>query len=115
MESVARASPSAKAQLDAYLSMAHCDHPESGCPIAALGADVSHECASTKKAFGVALDRMLAGIAAAVPGESRAARDERLRIASSLVGALTLARATPDKELAANILAAVRAGLGHMR
>jgi TetR/AcrR family transcriptional repressor of nem operon len=97
--------------LDAYLSRAHRDRPEAGCPVAALCSEVAHETRSTKKAFTRALERMLVGLAAVLPGESAAARDLRLQTVSSLVGAVVLARATSDPKLGGEILDAVRRGL----
>ena len=99
------------ARVAAYLSMDHRDHPEGGCPIAALCSDIGREGPRTKKAFTAALARMLEGIATAVPGETRTAREKRLAIAATLVGAVTLARSTSDRALAEELLAAARRSL----
>ena len=95
--------PSAK--LRGYLSESHRAHPERGCPVAALCSEVAHQSRSTKKAFGRALERLVAGVAAARPG---AHRQKVLHTAAALVGGLVLARATSDDALAAEILSAVR-------
>src|SRR5262249_8928172 len=102
---------SASAMLDAYLSKAHRDHPERGCPIAALCSEIVHEGALAQQSFTKGLRRLLDTIATVVPGKSQRARDRRLQIAASLVGALVLARATADETLADELLAAVRRGL----
>jgi TetR/AcrR family transcriptional repressor of nem operon len=91
-----------------YLSKGHRDHPEQGCPVAALGHEVAHECASTKRAFTRALERLLEVVESVDPGDSKRARRRRLRTAASIVGALVLARATNDERLAEEILTSVR-------
>ena len=100
----------ASALLDAYLSPAHRDHPEHGCPVAALCSEVAHEGPPTKEAFTRALGRLLSIVGEVTAGESRGARDRRLRIAASIVGAVVLARATSDAKLADDVLGAVRRG-----
>jgi len=119
LETVARHGPTergaargrrASALLDAYLSHAHRDHPEHGCPVAALCSEVAHERPSTKEAFTRALGRLLAIVGDGAKGESREARDRRLRIAASIVGAVVLARATSDAKVADDVLDAVRRG-----
>ncbi len=88
LETVARHGPTergaargrrASALLDAYLSHAHRDHPEHGCPVAALCSEVAHEGPSTKEAFTRALGRLLAIVGDGASGESREARDPRRR------------------------------------
>jgi TetR/AcrR family transcriptional repressor of nem operon len=96
------------ALLGAYLSREHKDHPGRGCPVAALGAEMAHESASSQRAFTRALDRLLCSLEGVVPGGAKESRKRRLRAAATLVGALVLARATSDERLAAELLAAVR-------
>jgi TetR/AcrR family transcriptional repressor of nem operon len=96
------------ALIGAYLSKPHKDHPEQGCPVAALAAEIAHESASSRKAFTRALDRVLGTLEGVVPGDTKGDRKRRLRAAAALVGALVLARATSDERLAAEIMAAVR-------
>jgi TetR/AcrR family transcriptional repressor of nem operon len=97
------------ALVEAYLSKQHKDHPERGCPVAALAAEMAHESATSKKAFARALGRLLRVVEGVVPGgKAKETRQRRLRAAASLVGALVLARATSDERLAAELLAAVR-------
>jgi TetR/AcrR family transcriptional repressor of nem operon len=96
------------ALIGGYLSTQHKDHPGRGCPVAALAAEVAHESLSSRKAFTRALDRVLCTLEGVVPGDAKGDRRRRLRAAASLVGALVLARATNDKRLAAELLAAVR-------
>jgi TetR/AcrR family transcriptional regulator, transcriptional repressor for nem operon len=101
----------AKSLLDTYLSKAHRDHPERGCPVPALCSEVAHEGPLARHAFTKSLRRLLDTIATVVPGASQRASDRRLQTAASLVGAIVLARATDDDALADDVLAAVRRGL----
>jgi TetR/AcrR family transcriptional repressor of nem operon len=91
-----------------YLSKGHKDHPEQGCPVAALCSEMFYEGASNKQAFTRALERLLEVVEGVMPGDSKEGRQRRLRTAASIVGALVLARATSDERLADEILASVR-------
>jgi TetR/AcrR family transcriptional repressor of nem operon len=102
----------ASALLDGYLSMGHCEHPEAGCPVAALCTQVPHASAEVKHAFTHAVHRLLDIAALAIPGETRAARERRLQAAAAMVGAVVVARAIDDEALARELLAAVRRVVG---
>jgi TetR/AcrR family transcriptional repressor of nem operon len=99
----------AAALVETYLSPLHRDHPEAGCPVASLCAEIPHEAPAAKEAFTKALQRLLAVVAEVVPGEGAESRAERLFIAASLVGGLVLSRATSDPKLSSELLRAVRA------
>ena len=100
--------------IDRYLSTAHRDNPGTGCPAAALAADVSRE--SPDKPVHQAY---LAGIKAMVGtlpprsdgGDAKQRRDDTLLQLATMVGALILARATKGDPISSQILAAARAGL----
>jgi TetR/AcrR family transcriptional repressor of nem operon len=100
-----------QALLDSYLSVLHRDHPELGCPVAALCSEIAHHGPSTKQAFTAALQRLLVVVGSVVPGKSKQARERRLQVAASVVGALVLSRASSDPSLADELLAAVRRGV----
>jgi len=97
--------------LDRYLSSAHRDHPERGCPVAALCADVAHESLPTKEAFTKSLRSLLEIVAGFAPGDTKDAHDHRLHAVASMVGAIVLSRATSDEALADNLLRVVRDGV----
>ena len=97
--------------LNSYLSDAHRKHPGQGCPVAALCSEVAHGSKATKRAFTVALERLLTGMGAAGRGSLNADRTSALFAASAAVGALVLARATHDESLARELLSAARARL----
>ena len=99
--SLQSASRTASAQelLAGYLSMAHRNDRERGCPVAALCSEVAHQGRSTKKAFSVAIERLFARI------ESLGlSRQQAMAIGAQIVGAVVLARATSDEKLAQEIL-----------
>jgi TetR/AcrR family transcriptional repressor of nem operon len=96
------------AAIGGYLSWAHRQHPERGCPVAALCSEVGHASAGTKRAFTLALDLLIAHVAALTPGTTRR---QHLHAVAAIVGGLALARGTKDKKLAKEILGAVTAGV----
>jgi TetR/AcrR family transcriptional repressor of nem operon len=98
----------AAAMIDGYLSRLHRDHPDNGCPVAALCTDVAHEKRATREVFTTALRRLVDTIAIAIPGDTKDARERRLFTAAALVGALVLSRATTDTDLADAVLDATR-------
>jgi TetR/AcrR family transcriptional repressor of nem operon len=103
--------PSATSLVDSYLSKAHLEHAERGCPVAALCSEVAHGSVTTKEAFTHSVERLVEIAAALAPDETKAARDRRLHAVASLVGAVVLARATSDEALAGDLLRAVRRGV----
>jgi len=92
---------SAEQLLDGYLSMGHRDDREHGCPVAALCSEVPHQGRAVQKAFGRAVGQLIGSIEAAAPGRDR---EHAVADAAEMVGALMLARATPDGALAREIL-----------
>jgi TetR/AcrR family transcriptional repressor of nem operon len=101
-------SDSAKVILEKYLSNTHRMNPERGCPVAALGSEVGHEGKPTKAAFTAALKRLVDMVDRHTRTGTPDRRKDVLATAAAMVGAVVLARATTDDELAAELLAAVR-------
>lgn len=98
---------------DRYLSRAHRDHAELGCPVAALCSEVAHESLPTREAFTHAMYRLLEVVGSVVPGDTKEARDRRLLAAATMVGAVVLSRASSDERLAEDLLRAARSGVLH--
>jgi len=92
--------------VDDYLSRAHRDHPELGCPVAALCSEAVHQHGQSRRAFSRALQRLVERV-----GQVQHRRREQLQAAAAAVGALVLSRATDDPKLADELLEAVRDGL----
>lgn len=110
----ANTTPDPRATLvDGYLTREHRDHADEGCALAALGPEVARRSGPVRRAFtekfADLVDRMAAGSRRRDP---RAARREALATASTLVGALILARAVDDEDLSDEVLTAARASLG---
>ena len=57
--------------VERYLSREHCEHPEAGCPVAALCTQVSHEGPVVKAAFTAALHQLLTIAAVGMPGAGK--------------------------------------------
>jgi TetR/AcrR family transcriptional repressor of nem operon len=88
-----------------YLTPRHRDDRANGCLFAALGSDVVRQPKAVRHAFTERFRAKVETLRALVPGRSPAARRERaLATMAGLVGALTLARAVDDPQLADDIL-----------
>ena len=98
-----------KAIVRAYLTPEHCEHPEQGCPMAALAPELAR--LDKKMKFKIAEEvvnyknRMLP----LMPG-SRAADKERafFAIFSAIIGAVEIARLLPDRAGRERLLASTR-------
>jgi TetR/AcrR family transcriptional repressor of nem operon len=85
-----------------YLSTRHRDIPASGCPLAALGSELSRSDRKARKAATagfVRLVEILAGKSATADARRRA-----LVAAATMIGAMTISRMVADPELSAEIL-----------
>lgn len=94
-----------------YLSPEHRDRPGDGCVMAALGGEMPRQSAPIRRRFTDAVHAAMHRIAGLRPGRGRERErdgDDALAVLSTLVGALSLARAVDDPELSARILAAAR-------
>jgi TetR/AcrR family transcriptional repressor of nem operon len=77
-----------------YLDPRHVAHPEHGCAVAALGAELARRPESTRELVDKAVERLVATIAGALP-EGHANRMAAARaVFASLVGTIQLARAS---------------------
>lgn len=96
--------------IDSYLSAPHRDHPELGCPMAALAGLMRDRAPEARAAMAQKLSAQIASLTDAMPGADPA---ERRRAAigswSAMVGALILARAIDDPVLSDELLAETRA------
>src|SRR5262245_41669699 len=117
MESLGRAIAAAKpgdelmALVDSYLSDRHVTAPEQGlgCTIAAAGSDVPRQEAEVRRAASRRIKDMIGLVERQFPewGES-AAHEKAMAVTATLVGALLLARAVDDPQLAKGIRKAAR-------
>ena len=91
--------------LEKYLSEAARRAPGKTCPAAALAGDVSRQPDLVKAVFADGLERMIESVAARLPNDGES-RSEAINLLTRMVGALVLARATPDStDLGREVLA----------
>lgn len=95
------------AMLRMYLSKAHADGMETGCPVAALASETPRQSPEVRRAATRGIKEMIDGIARQLPdwGQPRG-HEQALVIAATMVGALTLARAVDDPKLSDALLKA---------
>jgi TetR/AcrR family transcriptional regulator, transcriptional repressor for nem operon len=103
-----------KAVVKAYLSPEHCDHPEFGCPVAALASELARGDKTMKARLVGELAKYKGRILPFMPGR-RAADKERafFSIFSTMIGAIELARMQPERALKEKVLASARDFLLH--
>jgi TetR/AcrR family transcriptional regulator, transcriptional repressor for nem operon len=98
-----------KAVVKAYLSPEHCDHPECGCPLAALAPELARAGKAMKAPILGELIKYKTRMLPLMPGR-RAADKERafFGIFSMMIGAVAIARILPDPSARARVLAGAR-------
>ena len=94
-----------KTIVETYLSAAHRDEPADGCPLAALGSEMTRGDERTRAAATKALLKLVEVIASQF-GKTQpdVARRRALVAAATMIGALTMSRIVTDSELSAGIL-----------
>lgn len=96
------------AYLQDYLSAEHRDAPGTGCLMAALGSEICREPVA-QEGFTAHVKASLTRLATHFKGTAkRSARHDAIRVLSSMVGAVILARAVNDAALSDEILQEVR-------
>lgn len=98
--------------VDGYLSKWHRDHPESGCGVAGIAADVARASSSAQAAYTRQVKECLAVLANLVDNADRQVEErEAVLTLSVLVGAISIARAVDDPDLSQQILTTAAAAL----
>ena len=94
-----------KAIVKTYLSPEHCDHPEVGCPLAALAPDLARAGKTIKPRILKELQKYRARILPFMPGR-RTADKERAFFAvfSTMIGTIAIARILPDRDARVAVL-----------
>ena len=112
MVGVAKAAPKGqglRAMIEAYLSEEHLHRPGSGCPLAALGPEMSRQTLKVRKRLAQTLlafgDRLFPYLPGRTPDEKRGCFTVLL---PGMAGVLLAARAIPDPQLQERMLAAAR-------
>ncbi|MGA7400815.1 MAG: TetR/AcrR family transcriptional regulator [Candidatus Sulfotelmatobacter sp.] len=98
-----------KGIVKAYLSLEHCEHPERGCPLAALGPELARVDKGMKPQIVAELVNYKSQMLPFMPGR-RTAEKERafFAIFSTIIGAIEIARLLPDLAMRAKVLASAR-------
>ena len=88
------------AMLRAYLSKAHIDHPEVGCPVAALASEMPRQAPEVRRVATRRIKEMVDLVARQSPDWGQAGAHERaLFTLATMVGAVMLARAVDEPGL----------------
>jgi TetR/AcrR family transcriptional regulator, transcriptional repressor for nem operon len=97
-----------KSLVDEYLSEAHRNHPGTGCPVGALAGDLARTDRRTRALVSRKVRDNLELLATLIrntnKADSRGARAQAVLTYCALVGAIGMARAVSDEELAREIL-----------
>jgi TetR/AcrR family transcriptional repressor of nem operon len=93
------------AVLEAYLSSAHRDNLATSCAVTTLAADVARSNDRARGAYTRQVGRYLQLLIKLIPGVGqRSRRKKAIAVLSTLVGAVSIARAVNDKKLSLEIL-----------
>jgi TetR/AcrR family transcriptional repressor of nem operon len=103
------AQPTINAAVAAYLSTGHRDDPASGCPLAAIGSELSRMHKKTREAATEGFERLVAALAG--KSKRRDARRRALAAVATMIGALTMSRVVTDPGLSGEILRAAEKSL----
>jgi TetR/AcrR family transcriptional regulator, transcriptional repressor for nem operon len=100
------------ALVDGYLSARHRDHPEAGCAVACIAADVARAGGTARATYSDQVREYLAVLADLIDNPDRQVGErEAVLTLSVLVGAISMARAVDDPDLAQQILTNAAAAL----
>jgi len=101
-----------QALLSAYLSKAHLEGIETGCPVAALGSEMPRQAPEVRRAATRRIKEMIDVVARQSPDWGQpGAHEHALVTVATMVGALLLARAVDDPKLSDALL---KAALKHL-
>lgn len=89
-----------RALVESYLSPAHRNAIETGCPISALGSEMPRQAQEVRRAATLRIKEMIALVVRHCPDSNpERAREQALALIASMVGTLILARAVDDAAL----------------
>src|SRR3954471_16794353 len=88
-----------------YLSTEHCDHPDTGCPVAALAPEMARAKLSVRKRIA----GLMKGWADIMPGATAREREQNIFVIySAMSGAISIARVLTEPADKQKLLASVR-------
>jgi TetR/AcrR family transcriptional repressor of nem operon len=92
-----------------YLSPEHCDHPDTGCPVAALAPEIARSKLTVRKRISGLIKHRTERWVQFMPGRTKIERERNcLLIFTAMVGAVSVARILPDRADREKVLADVR-------
>lgn len=94
--------------VDIYVTREHRDHPERGCPIAALSSELPRQGAAVRAAYERGVLNLIGRVARWLPDERRA---HAASLVAEMAGSVVLSRAISDPEAAEGLLADARRNL----
>lgn len=101
-----------RAYINAYVSKAHRDKPETGCAIAALSSDIGRQGSKARAAYDAGIVGLARAIETLLPVvEPLKRRALALSMLAEMTGAVAAARAVSDPALSEEILASARRSL----
>ena len=109
VEGRARGATTFRAIVEGYLSEAHLVSTESGCPVAALASEMPRQSPELREASVRRVQSLVGKVLEALPGPG--AKEQAMVIASTMVGALQLARVLGANAKGRSMLAAARESL----
>jgi TetR/AcrR family transcriptional repressor of nem operon len=97
-----------------YLSSEHCDHPGTGCPVAALAPEIARAKLSVRKRFAGVMKKGTDQWVEFMPGLTPTERERNFFVIfSSMVGAVSVARLYTDPAERQKVLAGMRDHIFH--
>jgi TetR/AcrR family transcriptional regulator, transcriptional repressor for nem operon len=113
MDAVAESSPTPfTAVVEAYLSVTHRDHLATSCAVASLATDVARGTDRARSLYAAQVRRYIELLMRLLPPDAKSSRRaSAIVILSTLVGAVSMARAVDDRAFSDEILAAAAGGL----
>lgn len=98
-----------KAIVKMYLSSGMCEHPERGCPMAALAPELARVDKRVKSQIAAELDKYGSRIIQFMPGRRTADKERAFfTIFSTMMGAVQIARLQSDRAMREKVLATAR-------
>ena len=98
-----------KAVVRAYLTPEHCEHPEHGCPLAALAPELARANKAMKSKIVEELANYKGRMLPLMPGRRTADKERAFfAIFSAIIGAVEIARLLPDRAARERVLASTR-------
>jgi TetR/AcrR family transcriptional regulator, transcriptional repressor for nem operon len=92
-----------------YLSLEHCQHPENGCPMAALAPEIARSARGVRKRISSSIKAYREQLTHLMPGKSLEEKDRNfVLIFSSMMGAVEIARTMTDPKEKQQLLDEVR-------